>query len=619
MNNLIYCIGLPLITGIILFAIPKASTFKAIVTVLTSIAVTGLSILLYSSPNSKIFYNILSEFIFKSTVYAEWTGKLDKYFVFRLDEISKLVIVIIGFYAFIISLYSIKYLHKKNSIQNYYSYFLLTLGFSIAAVLSNHLLFFIFCWGFLGITLYKLIHGNDEESAAAAKKSLILIGASDSIMILGIALIWKLIDNMHISEISLQTNNPLSTIAFLALLIGAFTKAGAFPFHTWVPDFAKKAPASSSAYLPASLDKLLGIYFIFRLCAQMFVLNEWLILTLVIIGVATIIIGVMMALIQHNYKKLLGYHAVSQVGYMVLGLGIGSPLAIAGGLFHMINNTLYKGGLFLIAGNVENQTNSDDIEPLGGLSKTMPLTFIAAIIFALSISGVPPLNGFASKWLIYQGIIDFGKVTGLANQFWMIWLGLAIIGSALTLASFIKFLSGIFMGKRSEIVSSTKEVNILMWLPIVLLAILCILVGVFASSIVIPEYIMPMSNSFVIPGIWSPGLTSILIIAGVVMGILLYLIGNLKKIRRDDIFLGGEKNRDYADMNVLESYSTISDANFFSTIYHMAEKKWFDIYDLSKEAVFGINKILSRCHTGVLPLYTVWLIAGLIVLLILLI
>ena len=232
------------------------------------------------------------------------------------------------------------------------------------------------------------------------------------------------------------------------MLTGSFTKAGAFPFHTWVPDYAKYAPASSSAYLPASLDKLLGIYFLARITTGMFIMNEWLTLLLLSAGVISIITAVMMALVQHNYKRLLGFHAVSQVGYMILGFGLGSMIGVAAGLFHMINNALYKSGLFLSAGCVEYRTGKEDIDDLGGLSKAMPLTFIATLIFAMSISGVPPFNGFASKWMIYQGIIEFGSGTGIANKLWVVWLGLAVLGSALTLASFIKLIGGIFLGRR---------------------------------------------------------------------------------------------------------------------------------------------------------------------------
>jgi formate hydrogenlyase subunit 3/multisubunit Na+/H+ antiporter MnhD subunit len=313
------------------------------------------------------------------------------------------------------------------------------------------------------------------------------------------------------SELSINTTDAIRNIAFITLLIASFTKAGAIPFHTWIPDYVKKAPASSSAYLPASLDKLLGIYFLARICNDVFILNQWLRLVIIIIGVSTIIIAVMMALIQHNYKKLLGYHAVSQVGYMVTGLGLGTPLGIIGGLFHMMNHALYKSGLFLVAGSIEKSTGEEDLDNISGLSKAMPITFLTGLVFALSISGIPPLNGFASKWTIYQGIIDFGKNPGVANQLWIIWLALAVIGSALTLASFIKFISGAFLGRRREELKNAREVSIMMWLPQVILALLCIGLGVFATNYVIPRTFIPIAGKFEYIGSWNSTTISYLV------------------------------------------------------------------------------------------------------------
>jgi len=325
------------------------------------------------------------------------------------------------------------------------------------------------------------------------------------------------------SEINITTSGTLGIIAFLALLVGSFTKAGAMPFHSWVPDYVKKAPASSSAFLPASLDKLLGIYFLVRICKDIFQLTDWATLMLLIIGAVTIIGAVMMALVQHNYKKLLGYHAVSQVGYMITGIALGSPLGIAAGMFHMINNALYKGGLFLTAGSVEKRTGKENLDELGGLSKMMPLTFFAALIFALSISGIPPFNGFFSKWMIYQGIIDFGNGTGLANKLWIVWLTLAVLGSALTLASFIKLIAGIYLGRRNKEFAKVKEVSLLMWLPQIFIAIVCIGFGIFAAKLVIPYLIEPVTGTLDYVGIWQSQSVSILILVSVVVGFLIYL------------------------------------------------------------------------------------------------
>ena len=438
MKEIISIITLPVLAGLLLFLVPeKFRTFKGIVALLISIITGYLTIVIYSSDNQMLHLNELFAGSGLSVFGIDLLRDAGRYMTFNSDNLSKLIILFISLFTFLILLYSIVYI-KAGRVRNYYPYFLITLGCAYGAVLSDNLLLFLAFWGVLGITLYKLIHGYDEESSATAKKTLILIGASDSIMIIGIAIIWKITGSLSMADISVPTTNALSVVAFLALLTGSFTKAGAFPFHTWVPDYAKSAPASSSAYLPASLDKLLGIYFLARITTGMFILNEWLTLLLLSVGVISIITAVMMALVQHNYKRLLGFHAVSQVGYMILGFGLGSMIGVAAGLFHMINNALYKSGLFLSAGCVEYRTGKEEIDDLGGLSKAMPFTFFASLVFAMSISGVPPFNGFASKWMIYQGIIDFGTGSGVANKLWVVWLGLAVLGSALTLASFIK-------------------------------------------------------------------------------------------------------------------------------------------------------------------------------------
>jgi multicomponent Na+:H+ antiporter subunit A len=573
---------------------------------------------MYSSGNQLLRLNEIYAGSGLSVFGFDLLKNAGRYIVFNSDSLSKLIVLFVSFFTFIILLYSIVYI-KAGRVKNYYPYFLITLGCAYGAILSDNLLLFLAFWGVLGIILYKLIQGHDEESSATAKKTLILVGASDSIMIMGIAILWKITGSLSMGGISVPTTNALSVVAFLALLTGSFTKAGAFPFHTWVPDYAKSAPASSSAYLPASLDKLLGIYFLARITTGMFILDQWMTLLLLTIGVITIIIAVMMALVQHNYKRLLGFHAVSQVGYMILGFGLGSVIGIAAGLFHMINHALYKSGLFLSAGSIEYRTGKENIDDLGGLSKAMPVTFFASLIFAMSISGVPPLNGFASKWMIYQGIIDFGSGSGVANKLWVVWLGLAVLGSALTLASFIKFIGGVFLDRRKAEFEKVKEVPAMMWIPMVILSIFCIFFGVFATNFVVPKLIMPVSGEFQFMGFWNSSFVSLLVLISIVLGIILYLAFSLKKFRTEDSFIGGEKIQDQTSYSTPEFYKTIGEFRFFAWMYKKAEERWFDIYDLSKNFVLWLSHQLSEAHTGVLPGYVIWVFAGLIVMLLIMI
>jgi formate hydrogenlyase subunit 3/multisubunit Na+/H+ antiporter MnhD subunit len=603
---------LPVITGILLFMVPeKLRIIKGIIGLVIAAVTLYFAWQLYNEPVSGGQINLFDIGFLNRFDKAGYLSAVIPFTMLNVDSLARFIVLLISFFSLLILVYSILYVTKEKALKNYYPFVLLTLGVSALTVLADSLLLFIFCWGFLGLTLYKLIKGYDEESSAAAKKTFILIGASDGIMILGIAIIWKITGLFNMSEISVGTTDAIRITAFLALLIGSFTKAGAFPFHTWVPDYTKSAPASSSAYLPASLDKLLGIYFMFRICNGIFMVNQGLRLTILIMGVLTIIIAVMMALIQHNYKKLLGYHAISQVGYMIVGLGLGTVLGLAGGLFHMLNNALYKAGLFLVAGNVEKQTGKEELEELGGLSGAMPITFIAALIFALSISGIPPFNGFASKWMIYQGIIDFGKQPGMANHVWIIWLALAVIGSALTLASFIKFISGIFLGRRTE-ANKVTEVNPAMWSPVILLALICLVAGVFASRLVIPRLFEPILGEINYTGIWDSSAIALLILFSIILGVLIYLIGNIKRFRKEDSFIGGEVNRDQTGYAVVDFYKTIGEAPVFKYLYNGAEKKWFDLYDLCKGLVLKISQLFSAAHNGILSNLAFWVLAGLI-------
>ena len=619
MTQAINIILLPVLTGLLLFLLPAGlRLIKGIIAIGVTLCTATLAIKLFGSEDL-----VFSLGDWVAAMRFQTPGMLayanaDKYSSFSVDGLSKLIVLFISLLSLLIAIYSMVY-KTAGAMRNYLSWFLITLGFSFGAVLSNNLLLFLICWGILGLTLYKLISGNDQASSAAAKKTLIIIGASDGIMILGIAIIWRLTGTLNMDEITLPTSDALRTVAFLALLIGSFTKAGAFPFHTWVPDYAEKAPATSSAYLPASLDKLLGIYFLARITTGLFVMGDWLRFMILSIGVITIITAVMMALVQHNYKRLLGFHAVSQVGYMILGFGLGSVLGIAAGLFHMINNAIYKGGLFLTAGAVEQQTGKEEMGDLGGLSKVMPLTFIAALIFALSISGIPPFNGFASKWMIYQGIIDFGQGVGIANKLWMVWLGLAVLGSALTLASFIKFIGGIFLGRQRKEWSSVREVSPVMWVPMMILALVCIGFGVFASKLVVPKLFMPVTGVFEYTGIWASSTVSVLILVSIALGILIYFLGNIKNFRTLDSFIGGEKMQEEASFSTLEFYKSFQEFKWLAFMYRKAKDKWFDLYDLTRRFFSWLGGLFSKAHSGVLHDYALWVFAGLVILLFLLI
>ncbi len=534
--------------------------------------------------------------------------------ILRMDSLAAFVLLFIALFGLLIILYSIGFLKgASNPPALHYPYILATIAGSIGAVLSNNLLVFIGFWGFLGITLYLLINQGGEAAKAAAKKTFIIIGGSDALMILGVAIIWKMTCAINMDLVRIPLNSHLAIYAFVLLALGAFAKAGAIPMHTWIPDAAEAAPLPVMAFLPASLDKLLGIYFLARLSLDMFIVeaNSAMSIFLLIVGSVTIIAAVMMALIQHTMRRLLAYHAVSQVGYMVLGIGTANPIGIAGGLFHMLNHAIYKSTLFLTAGAVEKETGTTDLDSLGGLARFMPISFICCLIASLAISGVPPFNGFVSKWMIYQGIIETASAQ---NKIWVLWLSAAMFGSALTLASFMKLLHAVFLGQ-AGVRQRVKEVPVSMWLPMSILAALCVIFGVFAFQIPLKNFIIPSAPAGVsYIGLWQPGEATSFIIIGLAIGFLIYLLGNIKNTRTVEPFIGGATLPNDVRPTGTEFYNTITDIPLLGRIYAMAKEGLFDIYEVGKKITFSISGALQYLHNGVLPTYLVWCLLGMIIL-----
>ncbi|MDD4179364.1 MAG: proton-conducting transporter membrane subunit [Candidatus Margulisbacteria bacterium] len=499
-------------------------------------------------------------------------------------------------------LYSLKFIGRHERLGEYYGYLMLALAATAGALFAEEFLMFFLFWGVMGLALYLLIGIGGKKAAGAAQKTLIILGGSDLLMVAGAGLVWIMTGRMEMGGTLLAVNNPLALAAFLLLLAGAFAKAGVMPFHSWIPAAAEGAPTPVMALLPAALDKLVGVYLIVRISLDIFLITPGGTASLILLAVGsfTIIAAVLGALLQHDLKKLLSFHAISQVGYMVVGIGTGLPVGVAGAIFHMFNNALYKSALFFCSGSVERQTGTTEMKKLGGLGQKMPLTFAAALIASLSISGVPPFNGFVSKWLIYQGIIEGGQ----ANQLWIIWLMAAMLGSAFTLASFVKLLHATFLGQGAELTAKAREVEWPMWLPPIILAALCVIFGVFAYQLPLRYLILPAFARFIIPGIWDPGLATSMLGVGLALGLLIYLLGNVRSVTQRPAFYGGEiLPEETIKVTGDDFYDTVKRIRPLEQIFKIAERKVFDLYEVSRVVVGGAAKIASRIEEKIWPMF----------------
>ncbi|MDD4900060.1 MAG: proton-conducting transporter membrane subunit [Candidatus Omnitrophica bacterium] len=541
--------------------------------------------------------------------------------MFKLDALNSFIAGAIGLFFILAISYSLKFMKGRKHLVLYYFYIVLSALASLGVVLTNNLVVLLVCWGFLGLLLYLLINMGDSDAPQAAKKSLVIVGGTDALMIFGIGIIYYFTQTMQLDKIRLELNQEPLILAYFCIASACFAKAGAMPYHSWVPDCAKSAPIPVTAFLPSALDKLLGIYLLSRLSLNLFVMSKAVAMVLMIIGAITIIAAVMMALVQQNLKKLLGYSTVSQVGYMVLGIGTGNPIGIAGGLFHMLNHTVYKSCLFFSAGNVEYRTKTAELDQLGGLSSLMPFTFFSFLVASLSISGIPPFNGFVSKWLIYQGLIQNLQFADYSMKIISIFcLIAAMFGSALTLATFMKTLHAVFLGQRLNTLKSKeiKEVSFTMLAPCLVLAVICIIFGIFAFVLPLKYFIFPVLsvyaqlNAASLPGHWSPVLATILILIGLLTGALLFRSGKVKSnIREDSTFSGGELEEQGQEAMVTgtDFYNTVQEMPFLKKVYQKAQAGTFDLYEQSRK-IFKISKVLQFLHNGVLPTYLVWILLG---------
>jgi len=538
------------------------------------------------------------------------------------NPLNKFILLFAMGFGLLVTLYSLKSSAAIARANEFYGSVLLTIGGTAGILLSDHLLLLLIFWEIVTVSLYILITTGGQNSNFAATKSFAMIGASDGAFLLGIAMVWVISGTFVISNIQLETTSAVSIAAFLLLMLAAITKAGAMPLHTWLPSGGEYAPTSVMALLPAAIDKLLGIYLLIVIVRQLFVFNSpALRIILAIIGAATIIIAVMIAMLQHNLKKLLSYHAISQVGYMILGIATGTPVGIAGGVFHMLNNAIYKCCLFLCGGAVEQQAGTAELDKLGGLGKKMSVTFTVCLIAALSISGIPPLNGFVSKWMVYQGVIQMGSgETAVAGgSLWPVWLIAAMFGSALTLASFVKIIHSVFLSRLPARLEDVQEVGLLQKLPMLVLAILCVLFGVF-YHVPLKLFIYPalgIEPGSAIFGTWESGLATILIIVGIIVGVLVLLVGKIiKNARIVPTWSCGEAQSN-SEMIIpgTHFYKTVSSMKLLKPLYAEQEKGNFDLYDQSGRVGSALTNFLKWMHSGILPTYLTWVTVGLLVIL----
>ena len=405
----------------------------------------------------------------------------------EVDALSLFFGLLVATAVFAAMLYSFSYMSHDDNEPQYYTLFLMLCGGVMGLVLSGDLFNMFIMVEILTFAAVALTAFRNTVFGAleAAFKYLVVGSIGSSCILAGTIMLYAQAHTLNFAQLSAMIPGNLNlatTVAYALLFIGFCTKAFLVPFHPLAADAHGAAPAPVSVLISGVLTKS-GLYGIIRLTYILFrtmnlgTVQFW----LVFLGSVSMFVCVTMALAQHDFKRLLAFHSISQIGYVLTAAGLATALGVSAGLYHAMNHTLFKGLLFLCAGAVLHETGTTDLDKLGGLSKKMPHTTVLFLVGAFSISGIPPFNGFASKWLIYQAAYQKGVESG--NIGFLLVTVCCLVTSTLTLASFVKVTQSVFFGQLPKEYENVREVSFGMRLAMGLLALLCIVTGLFPGIV----------------------------------------------------------------------------------------------------------------------------------------
>ncbi|MGO9087987.1 MAG: proton-conducting transporter membrane subunit [Terriglobales bacterium] len=585
--------------------------------------------------------------------------QLGSRFSLRIDPLSAIFLAIVAVIALLSTLYSVRYMehYARDNVAKFFPILLLSIASMTGVLACTDFLFFLIFWESMTLTSYFLVTFESENAASqrAGLKYFIITHGATLCMVAAVLFLWRTSGSFAFDAARQTLSEMLATRPVLAnaiiflFFLGFATKAGILPMGDWLPDAHPVAPSGMSATLSGALVKL-GIYGLVRVfCSFLAVspsLKVWGII-LALAGTGSLFVGTLTALRQTDTKRLMAFHTIGQIGYICLGLGVGiyclgpypalATIALAGAILHAVNHACFKSCLFLGAGSVLYRTGKRDMDQLGGLARFMPFTTGTTTIASLSIAGVPPLNGFTSKWLIIAGCL----LAGMRFPLFLLLGLIALFISLVTLASFLKVLASVFLGKTDE-ESGIAEVPISMIVPQMTLAALCVLLGVFPQLVLrFVGHAIEAATGLPLAGIQASGMWSGLrlidgspvgfwsplavVAALVVLAVLCYAIqrGGRAQTRSVPVWYCGEEHTP-ASVRYPASSLYLPFKHALPEIYPSGRvhaprfpaflrrvldfDQW--LYTPTVKAVDRTADRISRTHVGIPQIYLLWIVIG---------
>jgi multicomponent Na+:H+ antiporter subunit A len=521
---------LPLAAGIVLellaarFLSARAKGVLALLATLPAMAAVLAAFVVVHTSGAPLVWNAIG-----------WDGPLA--LVFHVDALSLMFAAMGTVLGAAVLLYSIGYMAEDPAATRFYAFMLTFILGMVGLVYSANLFAVYLCWEMMGLCSFSLVGFwyDKPQSVAGARKVLLMTHLAGYGLLAAILLLFSRTGSALWTDPAVA--NAFTAGVFTLMLVALLAKSVQFPLHTWIPE-AMNAPTPVSALLHAACYVKAGVY----LCARMHGFAQWPAnwgLVVMWLGTVTMVVGVVYAMIQHDLKRMLAFHTVSQIGYIITGLGLGTPLGIAAGLLHCLNHSLFKGGLFLAAGSVQHATGTRDMNELGGLARRMPHTAIVWLVSVGAMMGVPFMSGFASKWLLYTAALQAGQVVP-ALMAWIVSVG--------TVFSCVKATSSVFLGPVTEKSAHAHEAPPTMVWALRFFAVGSIVLGL-APQLAVNYILNPILPSFGMATVqvswfgltstagmgWAGlGVTSgglILAVVSALAGVLLYVFAGISRAR----------------------------------------------------------------------------------------
>ncbi len=592
--------------------------------------------------------------------------------VLRIDHLSAFFLAIIAIVGPLATLFSIRYMehYRRESLVGFYPPLLVFLAAMITVVGMADLFFFFLFWELMTLASYALVvfEREKQENLRAGFKYFLMTHVATACMFLAGILLYVRGGSFSFDALGstlgllIQENPGLAHLVLALFFVGFATKAGVFPFGDWLPDAHPAAPSGVSALLSGVMIKM-GIYGLVRLFV--FILPSSYLTTtwggvMAFFGALSLFVCSLTALYQGDSKRLLAFSSMSHIGGILLVIGMGiafrrispaiSGVALIAGLLHLLNHALFKSLLFLNAGSILYVAGTRDLNVLGGLLRTMPWTAASAMVGGLALAGIPPLNGFTSKWLIFQVVI----LGGLDRPAYMLYALVALFASAVALAYILKFITTAFLrhpplgsGDRGEVPPSMR-------IPQFILGTLCLVLGLFPVPFLRAIY-RALGPGLALPpfetlfgggpwgvatnlgegtaAAWNPLAMGTALLACLVVSCLLYRAGGAS-VRQTALWYCGEKHRPeevkftafslylpfkrffYVRIGNYEQEGVYPAFRMPTVKLPTELRRAFDIdhflYDPVVRWAMGFMERFSRIHVGIPQVYVLWMVIGIV-------